>query len=314
MSGLIVYAAKVKKRDVLYKSSSGGIFTALSNICLKQGDAIVCAVYDYTIHKSFFRILTTLEQRDEAVGSKYVQAEMGSIFRESELWLLKNPSQKIVFFGLGCQAAAFQKYMKIVGLGERVLIIDIICHGVPSPKIWQEYIKTIADKGNVTYINMRDKTNGWNKSSGIAIVKGKEVSIQDYRRLYSTRNMTRPSCYACPYTRISRSVDITIGDYWNVEKVIPDFYDPMGVSLVLIHSENGRILFEKAKQDLEFRLSNEKECRQPNLENPTAFPASRDQFWMDYEKDGIASIVNKYGKKKTLPQRVAKKIMRILFM
>ena len=82
MSGLIVYAAKVKKRDVLYKSSSGGIFTALSNICLKQGDAIVCAVYDYTIHKSFFRILTTPEQRDKAIGSKYVQVKWGAFLEK----------------------------------------------------------------------------------------------------------------------------------------------------------------------------------------------------------------------------------------
>ncbi len=313
MSALKIYAAKLKDKDSLLNSSSGGAFTALSNVLLQRGDAIVCAVYDYTVNTPVFRIVSSQKQRDFARGTKYVQAEMGKIYQESVDWLLENPSRIIAFFGLGCQAAAFRQFMILAGLKDRVIIIDSVCHGAPSPKIWREYVKSVCGERTLTNVNMRNKKNGWNKSVGTVTVDETEVSIQDYRRLYSTRNISRPSCFACPYTRMTRSSDLTIGDYWHIEKTIPDFFDPMGVSLVLIHSEKGNELFEEAKQFLLFRESSEKECWQMNLEKPTSFPPSRDRFWKEYDKNGILHVVKKYGKTKPFLQRAKMKFTKVFY-
>ena len=307
-----VYAVKLKDKESLMNSSSGGAFTALSDVFLKQGNAVLCSIYDYSSFKPRFQLVLTFEERDCARGSKYVQADMNLAFRESVDWLESHNDRKLAFFGLGCQAASFQQYMKLSGLEDRVVIVDIICHGVPSPKIWREYAKEVSNDGIMSQVNFRDKKTGWNKSVGTAIVEGTEVSVQDYRRLYSTRNIIRPSCFACPYAKSDRDSDITIGDFWHIEKVMPDFYDPMGVSLVLIHSEKGEELFEQAKEAIESRISNENDCRQMNLEKPTDFPSTRDQFWEDYKKYGIAYIVNKYGTVKPLPQRILSKLGRAL--
>ncbi len=293
-------------------SSSGGAFTALSDVFLEEGNAVVCAVYDYISHRVLFRIVDSREQRDLARGSKYLQAEMGSVYRDSVSWLAGHPEGKLLFFGLGCQAAAFQRYMETARCGDRVVTADIICHGAPSPRVWRDYVQTVAPEGGLTGVNFRDKKTGWAHSVGTAVVNGEEISIQDYRRLYSSRNTIRPSCFSCPYTKMDRGTDLTIGDFWHIEKSMPDFNDPKGVSLVILHTDRGRELFQKASGALEYRLSNERECWQLNLEKPTAWPGSRDRFWKDYRDRGPAYAIAGYSRKKTMPARIMEGISRVL--
>lgn len=123
--------------------------------------------------------------------------------------------------------------------------------------------------------------------------------------------MLRPSCYECPYATTERKTDITIGDFWHIEETIPDFYDPNGNSLFLIHTNRGEELFEKIKNDLDYRLSNTTQCWQPNLEAPTKKSEQREEFWNDYQKKGIDFVMKKYGTV-SMKTKIKNKLLKIM--
>lgn len=290
-----VFAARLKDEKRLKNSSSGGVFSAFSDKFLESGNAIVSAIYDYKSKQAEFMLYTDGISRDKAIGSKYMQSIPGDIFNESLSWLQKNPGKELLFIGMGCQSAGFIKYATVCGLRERVIVVDIICHGSPSPMIWKEYAEGLERrKGRIEYITFKDKRNGWKSPTAFVVIDKREVSISDYVRLFYSRCILRPSCHKCPYASVERNTDITIGDFWGIDEVMPDFYDENGNSLVLVHSEKGFELFNKVKCSLDIRESNRIDCLQPNLIKPTVASELREGFWNDYRKHGFEYIMKKY--------------------
>ena len=308
----IVYAGRLKDKSALMSSSSGGAFTALSNAFLKSGDAVVAAVYNYENHTVEFQMILDEKQRERAKGSKYMQSKPGDIYQEAYHWLMDNPKKELLFVGMGCQSDGFRKFSEIKGIRDRVYIVDIICHGSPSPKLWREYAESIQKKdGRITYLTFKDKRNGWKSPTAYVKVNGSERPLKDYVRVFYNQCALRPSCYECPYATTERKTDMTIGDFWHIEETIPDFYDPNGNSLFLIHTDRGEELFEKVRDNLDYRLSNTAQCWQANLEAPTQKSEQRDVFWNDYQKKGIDFVIKKYG---TVPMKtkVKNKLLNIL--
>lgn len=308
----IVYAGRLKDKSALMSSSSGGAFTALSDAFLKSGDAVVAAVYNYENHTVEFQMILDEKQRERAKGSKYMQSKPGDIYQEAYHWLMDNPKKELLFVGMGCQSDGFRKFSEIKGIRDRVYIVDIICHGSPSPKLWREYAESIQKKdGRVTYLTFKDKRNGWKSPTAYVKVNGSERPLKDYVKVFYNRCALRPSCYECPYATTERKTDMTIGDFWHIEETIPDFYDPNGNSLFLIHTGRGEELFEKIRDNMDYRLSNTAQCWQANLEAPTQKSEQRDVFWNDYQKKGIDFVIKKYG---TVPMKtkVKNKLFKIL--
>lgn len=308
----IVYAGRLKDKSALMSSSSGGAFTALSDAFLKSGDAVVAAVYNYENHTVEFQMILDEKQRERAKGSKYMQSKPGDIYQEAYHWLMDNPKKELLFVGMGCQSDGFRKFSEIKGIRDRVYIVDIICHGSPSPKLWREYAESIQKKdGRITYLTFKDKRNGWKSPTAYVKVNGSERPLKDYVKVFYNRCALRPSCYECPYATTERKTDMTIGDFWNIEETIPDFYDPNGNSLFLIHTGRGEELFEKIRDNMDYRLSNTAQCWQANLEAPTQKSEQRDVFWNDYQKKGIDFVIKKYG---TVPMKtkVKNKLFKIL--
>ena len=307
----IVYAGRLKDKSALMSSSSGGAFTALSDAFLKSGDAVVAAVYNYENHTVEFQMILDEKQRERAKGSKYMQSKPGDIYQEAYHWLMDNPKKELLFVGMGCQSDGFRKFSEIKGIRDRVYIVDIICHGSPSPKLWREYAESIPKKdGRITYLTFKDKRNGWKSPTAYVKVNGSERPLKDYVRVFYNQCALRPSCYECPYATTERKTDMTIGDFWHIEETIPDFYDPNGNSLFLIHTDRGEELFEKVRDNLDYRLSNTAQCWQANLEAPTQKSEQRDVFWNDYQKKGIDFVIKKYG---TVPMKtkVKNKLLKI---
>ena len=283
-----VYAGRLKDKKDLNNSSSGGAFTALSDFFLKNGNAVVAVVYNYATHTAEFHIILDEKQRERAKGSKYMQSKPGDIYLEAYHWLMENPKKELLFVGMGCQSDGF-----------------------PSPKLWREYAESIQKSaGKITYLTFKDKRKGWKSPTAYVKINGGEKSIKDYVKVFYNRCALRPSCYECLYATTERKTDLTIGDFWHIEETIPDFYDPNGNSLFLIHTNRGEELFEKIRSDLDYRLSNTTQCWQANLEAPTQKSEQREEFWSDYKKKGIDFVMKKYG---TVPvqTKIKNKILKI---
>lgn len=171
--------------------------------------------------------------------------------------------------------------------------------------IWKDYVK---EMGSIANLNFRDKRNDWHRPVAHAEINGREKSVQDYLTIFYNKCALRPSCYQCPYATTEREVDLTIGDFWGIEKALPDYDTSGGVSLVLVHTEKGLEVFEKVKNDVEWRESSVSDCLQPNLIKPTERSPRRDEFWNDYKTKGIQYVLKKYAPKPSLIRRIARKV------
>ncbi len=132
---------------------------------------------------------------------------------------------------------------------DRCTVVDIICHGAPSPLLWREYVTHLEciHKGKVTNLTFKDKRNGWLRPTACVKIFNKEISIADYVRFFFSDVPLRPSCYQCPFAKIERETDMTIGDFWHIEEKKPEFYDSEGNSLLLIHTEKGSAFLSSAR-------------------------------------------------------------------
>lgn len=262
-----------------------------------MGGAVAACSYDFELKAEIFKLITNKEDRDASRGSKYMQSIPGDIFSDCAKWMRLNPGKPLLFVGVGCQAAGFQSYIKARGLEKNAYIVDLICHGSPSPKIWREYADKLetAWNGKMQEINFRDKRNGWKHSTPYIIINNKEILVRDYMNIFYSRCALRPSCHVCPYTTVYRNTDMTMGDFWGIDTLMPDFYSDKGNSLILVHSEKGQKLFHSVSENLEYRESNLKDCLQLNRVQPTKVSPERKKFWREYRKKGIDYIVKKYG-------------------
>lgn len=293
------FALKLKDKQSLVDSSSGGAFTAFSNYYLSNKGAIASAIYNYKTAETEYKLYNDYKTRDSARGSKYMQSYPKDIFKSAEAWLKTNDGD-LLFVGVGCQSDGFRHYIELKGLRERVTIIDIICHGSPSPIIWKEYAKMLGD---FSKLNFRDKKNGWQNPTAHVDISNQERSVQDYLTIFYNKCALRPCCYECPYATTERQVDLTIGDFWGIDKALPEFNKDGGVSLVLVHTTKGQKLFDEIKETVDWDESDIKLCLQPNLIRPTEKSDKRDQFWKDYKSHDIQYILKKYATKPSVFKR-----------
>ena len=291
-----IFAAKSRNKDVVANSSSGGMFTVFSDAFLERDDIVAACQYSYETDSVVLSIISDKESRDKARGSKYIQAELKDSFNNLIDLLRKHSEKKALVFGTGCQIAGLNLLLESMHLRDRVVLVDLICHGAASSNLWKNYIYKIeSEQGDsISYVTFKNKRNGWEYPSVFALIDGKEISIKAYSDWFYMGWSLRESCYKCPYTRIDRRSDITIGDYWGIQNVMPEFYDRMGVSLVIVHTERGMELFNNVRYAIDSRLSNRKDCLQPRLISPQLRPRDREFFWSDMQEKGIEYCIEKY--------------------
>lgn len=290
----ITYAVKHKDLEVRKSSQSGGIFTAISDYILKN-EGIVYGCVLTTEFKAVHVRVTETENRNLMRGSKYIQSELKNTFPEVHQDLLEG--KKVLFTGTSCQVAALSSYLKHDY--ENLICMDIICHGVPSPKIWTDYIKWQESKYSSKCIraNFRDKEkHPWKfHYESLKFENCKEYDGQIFKEIFYGNRVLRPSCYQCPYSSIYHPGDITFGDFWGIEKRMPKYLDDYGCSLVFVNTEKGKKVFNSCSDELDYHLSNTQDCMQPMLKKPASRPAKRAQFWDEYTKKGFEYIAKKYG-------------------
>lgn len=307
-----VYAVKHKDDEIRLKSRSGGVFSAISDWILDNNGA----VYGVGYNKNFtvcHKRATTKSERDEFRGSKYVQSDLEEIFNQVKDDL-KN-DKYVLFSGTPCQVDGLINYLQNKKIMEKLFLVDIICHGVPSPLIWKEYIEFFEKKykSSIKNINFRDKRYGWaSHIESYRTNRNKVVVIKNYTNLFYKHVMIRPVCKICKYTNIQRISDITIGDFWGIDKAVNNFNDNRGVSLVLVNTKKAELMFNEINKDLVISESNIKNCLQHNLQRPTKMSDEREEFWNDYKERGFEYILNKYGNY-TILNRIKSKIRSLLY-
>ena len=240
------YAAYAKDEEMRLSSSSGGVFTELAKEVLKDGGVIFGAAYN----ERFEVVHICVETEDELAklrGAKYAQSDMCGIFGEIQQKL--DAGQNVLFSGTPCQIGGLKAFLRKDYAN--LLTVDFVCHSVPSPMAWREYVKYRAEQDNSgappTSINLRSKNTGWSRyqyanlflySDGTAHTAKSSESL--YMKLFVGGYINRESCGNCSFKGYRRVSDLTLGDFWGIWDIAPEMDDNKGVSLILVQSCKGQ--------------------------------------------------------------------------
>lgn len=253
----IVWASINKDAVTRKTSSSGGTFTLLAERIIAQRGTVFGAVFDeqfQVLHKS----VDDIKGLEKLRGSKYVQSRIGSTYEEAEK-LLK-AGKTVLFSGTGCQIAGLKSFLRKDYC--KLWTVDIVCHGVPSPKVYTQYLAELAEEAgqDVTLVNFRDKNTGWNGFKFVVETGSKKFAAtkreDPYMRAFLNNLCTRPSCSACKFNAQRSVADITLADYWGVASALPAMDDNQGTSLVLVNTSKGQELFDEIREQMIIAKSN----------------------------------------------------------
>lgn len=274
---------KARNERLRYRSSSGGVFPVLAQYVLVRHGVVYGAGYDEdmnVIHKEAHNS----EQLERIKQTKYVQSSMEGIYVKIERWLKED--RWVLFCGTPCQSHGLRLFLDKVY--EKLIVIDLVCYGVPSPGIWKDYVRYLEKRhgGRMTDFSFRDKRNKDNGHVCSYMIEGVEYAgslYQDrYCRMYFSNYILRPSCYNCRFCTVDRDSDITIGDFWGIERVRPEADDGMGTSMMIIHTDKGKRIWEDIKGKTIWFKCKKEDILQPRLLEPTGKVKDRQRFMTLY--------------------------------
>ena len=288
----------VRHKDIheVETSRSGAAFIALSDWILEQGGVVYGAGF-----VDHFRVAhkkaTTKQKRDEFKGSKYVQSDLGSTFSQVRKDLQNGLI--VMYSGTACQIAGLKSFIG-EKLAQNLYLVDIVCHGAPSPYIWRAYLAYIEKKHGKTasFVNFRDKSHfGWkDHKESVTFEDGSTIFADTYTYLFYSHIMFRKSCGICHFTNTRRPSDITISDFWGWEKTDPKMNeDNKGCSLVLCNTPKGSSLFKTISNSVESWTALLENCIQPNMEKPSSVHNCRNKFETEFNKKGFNYTLLRYG-------------------
>ncbi len=321
---LLVYAGKTFDEEIRKQSSSGGVFTVLAEHTISLGGVVFGVGFDKDWMVEH-RYTDTQDGIADFRGSKYVQSRIGDTFKQAERFL--KLGKRVLFSGTPCQIAGLKRFLRKDY--KNLITIDFICHGVPSPGVYKQYITEEKEKfahqhtvrNSVSFrsipfiskryglrstneysnvqiesVSFRDKRKGWSKFSFVlalskALATGERNTVSfsythdknAFMRGFLSDLYLRPSCHACPARELKSGSDITLGDYWGIHRIIPEWNDDKGVSAIVVNSKKGEELI-KSVQLLLQQVDYDHLCRvnTPLLYSPI-IPPKRSEF---YEVNG----------------------------
>lgn len=238
--------------DGIEFNSSGGLCKALSKAVMLDGGVVFGAVL---VHDEVVHLKATNENEYTAMsGSKYLQSNMEGVYDQIAEELNKN--NKVLFMGCPCQCAAVDINFKSKKNYGNLYVCEILCHGVPSPGIFKDWIRFLENKYNSSVVNyyFRSKKNGWSRPSiEIVFENGKRVfqsHNESYYHMWFGKHLSlRKSCYECKYRNIKRVADITVGDFWGIKNLdVVDNDIEKGTSVLLINTDKGQRLLDLARK------------------------------------------------------------------
>ena len=314
----LAYACRSIDQSVRLASSSGGIFTLLAEQIISNRGVVFGASFNknFAVMHSY---VETMEKLEALRGSKYVQSKIGLSYKLVKEFL--EQGKQVLFTGTPCQIAGLKSYLQQDY--DNLFCVDIICHGVPSPKVWQKYV---VYRGNcsgalIQRISFRRKDEGWKRYSVSVSFENDTEYLQThdkdlYMRAFLQDVCLRPSCYSCDFKTLNRQSDITLADFWGIQNVLPEMDDDLGTSLVLLNSSSGKKMFEDIKNRISYK---EVDLNQAITYNPAAVKSAmqnpkRRSFFNELERLPFNKLVNKYCSDSAIvrTKRIAQSVARVI--
>lgn len=253
---VLYYAAYTNNDEIRYDSSSGGLFYTLAQYVIEKGGIVfgarfdgVNVIHDYT---------DSLEGINAFMGSKYVQSDTRECYKQAKDFL--EQGRYVLFSGTLCHLAALRAVLR--KNYEQLIQVEILCHGVPSPKIWKSYLKyqtRALDVDTIEQIKFRAKDHGWNsydffkmqyESRGEKKTVLQNTSENLYFTSYFDNWIMRPSCYSCTFRKVDSLSDFTIGDHWEYRKTAMDIFDNKGLSSLVVRTPKAHAILNELQRKL----------------------------------------------------------------
>ncbi|MCM1212202.1 MAG: Coenzyme F420 hydrogenase/dehydrogenase, beta subunit C-terminal domain [Blautia sp.] len=302
-----------KDEKIRLDSSSGGAFSLFAEYVLGKGGIVYGCTMTETLRAEHIGI-ERVEDLQKLRGSKYLQSNIGTVYQDIQRMLGNN--RKVLFIGTPCQCAGLHSFLQEAipptlykTQYENLYICDFICHGVPSPKVFDSYIHFLEEEyqDKIVSFRFRNKDKGW-KPSGLQMGTNVEFLHKTNKRFapafkdafmngFLDDVYLRLSCYQCEFKQLPKYyADLTIADFWGVKRVAPELHDGKGTSLILFHSEKGRQLFEKVKDNFQGKEVDFQAAIRKNksLIRSAAWNPRRDRFFYDYNNKGFQKTWKKY--------------------
>jgi len=244
----VAYAAYNKDEEERLKSSSGGIFSILARYILEKNGVVFGAAFDTEFNVRHICI-SRLEDIMLLRGSKYVQSDIGDSYKNAKKYLEEG---KLVYFsGTPCQIEGLKAY--ISKEYTNLYTQDVICHGVPSPKVWKTYLK--SKKKDIYGVNFRAKEkNTWGDFDLKVEYKNSKEYINhekdEYMKLFLNNHILRESCYQCKFKKKNRASDFTLADFWGINNIDKSMNDEKGTSLIILNSDKAKRLIQEVSNQI----------------------------------------------------------------
>jgi coenzyme F420-reducing hydrogenase beta subunit len=306
----------INKNDTVRKdSSSGGIFYLLAEYVISQNGVVFGAKFDdkFGVVHDFAE---TLEKVREFQGSKYLQSDIKDTYKRAKEFLEQN--RLVLFTGTPCEIGGLRAYLKKDY--KNLICQDIICHGSPSPKVWQRYIDFCEKNANSKIVSacLRHKRYGWKTFSVQFKYSDSDEYIRDlshdlYLRSFLNNLTLRPSCYACSFKGCERYADITLADFWGVENLYPNLFDDKGTSLVIVNSVKGENILNAIRDKIVLEQVDFEKSISFNsaYSKSVSKPDNRDVFMKEIFVNPFDKVAGKYCKIK-LSTKIKRKIKSLI--
>ena len=305
-----VFAAWNRDESIRKDSTSGGAFTALADYVLEGGGVVFGAAFD---GKQHLRHVACFRKEDlwRLRGAKYVQSDLGDTFRAVREAL---KTRLVLFSGTPCQVDGLYRYLG--GRPENLITCDLVCHGVPSPGVWEDMARSIEQRKRkgLQAVRFRNKVTGWKDSHFTTVYDDGTVDTAplfrtEYGRAFGRALFLRPSCYRCAYTNMNRPGDFTLGDFWGLrDDELPEQQEK-GINLLMVNTPHGSHIFDQLPLARQAFPPERAIAGNPRLVSPTVQPADRAAFFAAYALEPFDQVRKKFCSVPPLPVRIAGRVL-----
>lgn len=309
------YAGINVNEKIRQQSSSGGIFTLLAEQTLHMGGVVFGAAMAEDQHSVHHIAVESAEQLGSLRGSKYLQSEIGETYLQVREQLQK--CRKVLFSGTPCQVEGLHAFLHRED--PNLLCVDIICHGVPSPLVWDRYLTEQEARAGASAKQafFRNKQHGWKTYTLLLdfsnnTTYAKAFAKDSFMKAFLQNICLRPSCYACHFKKLSRVSDITLADYWGIQDQYPEMDDDKGTSLVIVHSEKGKRCIELLGDKVRLKkVPVEQALRgNPSMLHSAEMHKQRKQFFSQLGKKPFDCVVDTCCRGKITVKRIIRAVLK----